>query len=309
MKLSRKKPSTADLPRRRTQASSSQRAEAPHQFRRGRTITGSSSANISSGNELRADILSPRAQSHHLSAHRRKLGWRLLAIVIVCLAIYVLLGQLIAEVTVRSSVTVSRSARDSYVATLDTYLSRHPVERFKPSLNTRSMNQFLQASHPELLDSDIQLTSNFGKAQLSVRLRKPIARWTINGSNEYVDSTGTVFNYNAYPSDIVQIVDNNGAAAPQSGIVASQRFLSFVGLVVGDMQDRGYSVTKATIPPLTTRQLSLNVKKIPYTFTLSTDRSAGEQSEDISRIITYLRKKGITPSYVDVRLKGKAFYK
>ena len=306
MKRIGKKKTTDATPRRRSGSLERESVDFTNQFRRGRTITGSSSSRIASGNELHADILSPRAQSHHLTMRRRTLVWRLVAVVVSALLVYVAMGQIIANVQPKTSEPISDAQSQLYIKALDQYFTKHPVERFRPSLNKTSVITFLQQSHPEIKTADIRLLSGFGDAQLEITLRQPIARWTINGSNEYVDETGTVFAQNAHSSDMIEIIDTTG---PRDGIVASKRFLGFVGLIVGDMKLRGYNVTRATIPALTTRQLEVTLETIPYTFKLSTDRSAGEQTEDISRIITYLKTNQITPSYVDVRVKGKAFYK
>jgi cell division septal protein FtsQ len=305
MKQLRKK-NTDNAPRRRSGNLERDSVEFTNQFRRGRTITGSSSSRISSGNELNADILSPRAQSHHLNLRRRRLVWRLVGVVVAALIVYVCVGQIIANVQVKTNEPINASQSQQYAKALDGYFAKHPVERFRPSLNEASMLTSLQQTHPEIKSAKINLLSGFGDGQLEVTLRQPIARWTINGANEYVDETGTVFAQNAHSSDMIEIIDTTG---PRDGIVASKRFLGFVGLIVGDMKLRGYKVVRATIPALTTRQLEVTLENIPYTFKLSTDRSAGEQSEDISRIIAYLQAGKISPSYVDVRVKGKAFYK
>lgn len=306
MKRPAKKKTTDTPSRRRSGSLERESVDFTNQFRRGRTITGSSSSRIASGNELNADILSPRAQSHHLTMRRRMLVWRLIAVVVAALSVYVAMGQIIATVQPKTDEPVGSAQSQQYIQALDQYFARHPVERFRPSLNTSSMITFLQQTHPEIKTADIRLLSGFGDAQLAVTLRQPIARWTINGSNEYVDETGTVFAQNAHSSDMVEIIDTTG---PRNGVVASKRFLGFVGLIVGDMKVRGYKVARATIPALTTRQLEVSLENIPYTFKLSTDRSAGEQSEDVSRIISYLQANNISPGYVDVRVKGKAFYK
>lgn len=306
MKRIGKKQVNDSAPRRRNASLKQESVDFSNQFRRGRTITGSSSSRIASGNELNADILSPRAQSHHLSMRRRTLVWRLVAVIVAALVLYVCVGQIIANVRVKTNEPIATSQSELYSKTLDQYFARHPVERFRPSLNQTGMIEFLQQTHPEIKAADIRLLSGFGDAQLQIDLRQPIARWTINGSNEYVDETGTVFAQNAHSTDMIEIIDTTG---PRNGIVASKRFLGFVGLIVGDMKLHGYKVARATIPALTTRQLEVTLDNVPYNFKLSTDRSAGEQSEDISRIISYLKTNNITPGYVDVRVKGKAFYK
>jgi hypothetical protein len=314
MKLFSSRTQEIDRPRRRNilPADSSQlRSEQRNQFRRGRTLTGSSSRNIASSNELNSDMLSPRAMAHHLTAHRRRLTIRLTAAIVACLAIYVIIGQIAAslQVTTKDQIVLSSDQQQAYLKSTENYFQMRPVERFHPSLNTVSLIAYLQESHPEVVSADIVLGGGFGEANLILSLRQPIARWNIDGQDEYVDKNGVVFKTNYYAAPSLQIVDESGITPDAGKSVASARFLGFVGLVVGDLEGRGLKVTKATIPALKTRQIDINIEGVPYIFKLSTDRLAGEQTEDVSRIIAFLQKQGITPEYVDVRVKGKAFYK
>lgn len=314
MKLFSSRHSETDRPRRRNVQSvepSSLRSDQRNQFRRGRTLTGSSSHNVASSNELNADMLSPRAMAHHLTAHRRRLVIRFVAVIVMCLALYVLLGQIAAslQVSAKNQAILSAAQQQTYLKTAENYFAARPVERFHPSLNTASLIAYLQQFHPEVASADIILGGGFGEASLVLSLRQPIARWNIDGQDEFVDKNGVVFKANYYASPPLQIVDESGVAPVAGKSVASARFLGFVGLIVGDLEARGLKVTKATIPALKTRQIDITIEGLPYMFKLSTDRSAGEQTEDVSRIIPFLQKQGITPQYVDVRIKEKAFYK
>jgi hypothetical protein len=123
-----------------------------------------------------------------------------------------------------------------------------------------------------------------------------------------VDQQGVVFAYNAFAVPSLQIIDSSGAASA-SGIVTSNRFLAFVGRVVGAAKAQGYTVTEAIIPALTTRQLEIKVNGTSYAIKYTLDRPAGEQAEDMARMIRYLQQQGITPTYIDVRTEGRAVYR
>lgn len=310
MKLLPSRHNKTDRPRRRD-LQSADFSDQRNQFRRGRTLTGSSSRAIASSNELHADMLSPRAMAHHLTAHRRRLVGRLIIAIVACLSLYVLLGQIAASLQVisKEQVILSPGQQQAYLKSTENYFHTRPVERFHPSLNTSSLITYLQQQHPEIATADIVLGGGFGEASVSLSFRQPIAHWNIDGQDEYVDKNGAVFKTNYFSAPALQIVDESGIAPVAGRSVASARFLGFVGLVVGDLEERGLKVTRATIPALKTRQININIENIPYVFKLSTDRSAGEQTEDASRIIAFLQKQNITPEYVDVRVKGKAFYK
>lgn len=282
-------------------------------FKMGRTLTGSRSARIISTNELNAEMVSPRAKTHHLVRHRRRLFGRLLVVIVIVVGIYLFLGQLVATVTVRALIgtettVLNSSEQNAYSSSIDTYFARRINERFRPNLNSADLTGYMQASHPEIESVDVELTGGFGEAQIELHMRRPVARWIVGGETKFVNQNGAVFAKNYFPDPKVTIVDKN-ATEVSGGLVASNRFLSFVGQVVGNLEKNDLAVTKATIPTLTTRQLEVKIKGVKPYFKLSIDRSAGEQSEDITRIVRYFKKRDNKPSYIDVRVKGKAFYK
>lgn len=302
------------IPKRRQNSPAPEQSDANiKSFRMGRTLTGSRSARIVSTNELNAEMVSPRAKTHHLVRHRRRLFGRLLIIVAVSIGIYIFLGQLVATVQVQAFVgsettKLDSSEIESYQTTIDEYFSRRINERFRPNLNTTDLTHHMQAVHPEIESLDVELAGGFGEAQLALHMRRPVARWVVDNKTEFVNQDGIVFAKNFYSIPKVTIVDKN-AAEVSGGLVASNRFLSFVGQVVGDLDEADLRVTKAIIPTLTTRQLEVHIKGVKPYFKLTIDRSAGEQAEDIARIVRYFKKHNKKPTYVDVRVKGKAFYK
>ncbi len=313
-KLFSRKRNARELPNRRQQLAAERQAEqlTVNNFRQGRTLTGSRSPEVASSNEYNADFLSPRAHVHHLTRHRRRLGWRFLGIVIVVAALFVFLSQSIAttEVVSGQNVAISSTKTAEYNARIQEYLNGHLLQRLHSSLSTDSLTSYLQQKYPEVSSVNVVLTGEVGVAQASIALRKPVARWVVNGQTEYVDGSGTVFDYSPFTEPSVTIVDDNHYTAGFSAnLVASHRFLTFVGQVVGDAKERGYTINKAELPEFMTRQLEVHVRGISYAFKLSIDRPAGEQVEDMDRIIRYMKRKGISPRYVDVRIKGEAYYK
>ena len=82
-----------------------------------------------------------------------------------------------------------------------------------------------------------------------------------------------------------------------------------MGRAVGLSKTEGYNVQQVIIPSGTTREVELRVEGVDYPIKLSVDRSAGEQAEDMARVIKYLKDKNIKPEYIDVRVSGKAFYR
>lgn len=282
-------------------------------FRRGRTLTGSVSGSIRSSNEFGADMLSPRAHVHHLARHRTHLLRWFVLVIVIGIGLYVLLSQLIASVSLRGTdVTLTSSQEVMYRKAVDNYLDSHPSERLFPLLDSNNLTAFIEQTNPEVSHVTLRQTGMFGNVQADMTFRRPVARWSINGTSQYVDQSGTVFSNNMFETPTLTIIDANTAGSSgsaASSLVASHRFLGFVGQIVGDMSKNGLTVTQATIPLLTTRQLEITVSGIPYTMKLTVDRSAGEQVEDAVRVINYQRAHGITMTYIDVRIAGKAYYK
>jgi len=280
-------------------------------FQRNRTLTGSSSSQVASSGELTAALKSPRAHAHHLTSLRRRIVAYFIIVLFVAVILYILVSQLTASLVVRVSGVDLLSANDAarYSRAIDDYFAARPAERLRFLTSHDALLSHMQALDAEVGAIQIEPGESLGEALITVTPRTPIARWSINGSNQFVDRYGVVFTRNYYPVPELRIVDNSGLSADASQNVTSQRFLGFVGLVIGLAKDNGLTVDRVTIPPLTAKQLNLKVRGVSPYFKLSVDRSAGEQVEDMSRIVTFLKRKNIAPTYVDVRIEGKAFYR
>ena len=314
--LRRRAKISGDEPSRRRTAPSSERVSqvdlsSRYAFRRNRTLTGSSSAEISSSNELNAELRSPRAHVHHLTSVRRKLLMYLGMVSVASFTLYILVAQLTAT-TVLSIVNVpspDQSTVNNYSNSFESYFAARPVERFRSLLDRSALLSHIQVSHPEICELSIEPGSKPGEASVRLTARTAIARWSIDGANQYVDGEGVVFAKNYFEDPELQIVDNSGIPASSSKLVASNRFLGFIGRVVSTAAKNNLRVAKVTIPALTTRQVSVTIQGSNTEYKLSVDRSPGNQVEDIGRIARYLAANNLSPSYVDVRIAGKAFYK
>lgn len=279
-------------------------------FRRNRTITGSSSAQIMSSNELNADLRSPRAHVHHLTSLRRRLLLYFAIAVTAVLGLYILLSQMIATEVfqVKNVPLLSDKQHELYQATMEEYFGARPAERLRFALDEKRLTSHMQAEHPEIQTLSVE-QSKIGEAVVSIVAREPLARWSIASSDQYVDGEGVVFANNFYAQPSLQIVDESGVRVSSGQLVASNRFLAFIGKLLAAANQQGMTITKVTLPLATTRQVELTTLGKVTKYKVSVDRSAGQQVEDISRIIKYLDQRGLAPAYVDVRLQSKAFYK
>jgi hypothetical protein len=309
------KKQTADTPgRRRSAATLGQRATDAslsdrYTFRRNRTLTGSASSQVTSLNETGSQLKSSRVQAHELLKKRRHLRAILLLILLVTGGLSLLIWQFTASVNVRAEGEATLQLDHSYEETIQEYLGRRPIERLRFLTNEAGLLEYLHTKVPEIEGVKVEGSTGFGRSSFVIRLRQPIAVWTINGREQYVDETGTAFSRNYFAAPTVKIVDNSGIRVENGQAVASNRFLGFVGRVVGHAKTNGYTVQQVIIPTGTTRQIELRLDGVGYPVKFSIDRSAGEQAEDMTRSLRWLAASKKKPVYLDVRVSGKAYYR
>lgn len=273
-----------------------------HQFRRNQTLSGIKRPDT--------EAVSERTRLHHLARHRRDIG----AMFGLVLAVIIILGALLSQFTGRvvvsgsSSPLVQQIESASYEKAINEYLAVHPVERLRFALNEDGLSQFVAKELPEVSKVRLTSTENIVESHFTLTLREPAAGWQINDTQYYVDTAGVVFQTNYYEAPTVQIVDQSGVSPEQGTIVASGRFLSFVGRVVALAGQGNYTITQASLPSGTTRQLEVTLKDVQPFVKFSIDRGAGEQVEDMIRSLNYLQSVGRSVQYIDVRVPGKAVY-
>ena len=314
MKLPHKK---QQQPARRSGLSSPRQARATDEslgeryaFRRNRTLTGSLASGVSSVNEHRAELKSTRIHAHDLRHHRRKLSAILLSVLAVGALLALLVYQSVAIVRVKALTDAPVDARQ-YEEAVQQYLAGRPIERSRLTLNTAELAKYLQTSgYPEVRAvADHMDFDGVGASTINLEFRRPAIVWQTGNTRLYVDDTGVAFTRNYYAEPTVNIVDQSGIGTQDNKVLASNRFLAFIGMVVGRMNASGHTVTQVALPAGTTRQIAVSVVTVPYPIKFSVDRPVGEQAEDAVRAIAYLNAKGISPEYLDVRVSGKAYYK
>ncbi len=312
----RKKSSADSLPPRRRRGGSETRepAEVSRQqrlFQRGRTLTGSVSSRVVSTAEHGADLKSPRVHAHHLANLRHRLGLVLVGVVLAGAGTLYLISEFTATVAISGpGVTLQHADAQKYSAIVDDYYARHPFERFRFALNHEQLRAYLQAQSPEVRTLSVGGTGAIAVSEVALSMRQPVASWVVDQEVLYVDSSGVAFASNFYDeTKIVKIIDKSGVPTVNGKTLTSQRFLTFVGKLVGEAHGYGMEVEQAVLPRDTTRQVEVRLKGVAYPVKYSIDRLVGEQMEDMVRSVSYLKRKGVSPKYLDVRVKEKAYYK
>lgn len=280
-------------------------------FRRNRTLTGSLSSEVTSAKVHNMELRSARVQGHDLRAHRRRLTLVLGGVLIGCFGLGYVIYQSIAVPKVVATSSVSRSIDNQlYQKKIEDYLSTHPLQRLRSTLDTGTLTEYLQ-SHgaPEIVSVNQTIAfAGLGVGQIGIVLRSPVVVWHTGSHTFYVDELGNTFERNYYADPTIQVVDKTGIQASGGQVLASNRFLGFLGKIIGRMKQQNYTVSQVVLPENTSRQVEVTLGGVVYPVKLSVDRSAGEQAEDATRAIRYLQEKGITPQYLDVRVSGKAYY-
>lgn len=280
-------------------------------FRRNRTIVGSTSNGLNSVNVVKTGLESPRTHIHHLTIMRRKVLNIFLIILLSGAFLWLLVSNFTASPQiVFSDVSINKQAeKNRYSKIIQDYLQANPMERFSFMLSRDKLTGYMSSKLPEVEEATLQGMQNIGKTNFIVKMRKPIASWNIDETKYYVDSMGVSFKINYFSEPSVQIIDNSGVPLNTGQKSVSKRFLGFVGRVVSQARSSGYNITTAVLPANTTRELDVSIKDKKPLVKLSIDRPVGEQIEDMSRALQYFETQNMVPEYIDIRVDGKAYYK
>lgn len=295
-----KKRQEAPVRRQSGNAERPQAVQTPPAYRRNRTITDRSSV----------PEVSERAHIHQMRTLRKKVGM-ILGISIASLVVIIIgLSQFTGSVTVSVSDSTSLTKQfdqTAYQKYFDTYYEKYPFERFRFLTNYDQLSLWIQSSAPEVLSVVPAGIDSLSVAHYEIRFRQPSAGWRVGSQQFYVDTSGVTYTRNYFPEPTVTVLDHSGARVEQGEAIASSRLLSFVGRAVALAKERGVEVTQIEIPTQSMRQVYVYGKDVPI-IRMTIDRGVEVQIIDMAKALAFFKAKGESPSYVDVRTSGKAFY-
>lgn len=284
-----------------------------YSFRRSRTITGSSASTVRAATEDRGQLRSTRLQEHDLRRHRRKLSLYL----VLSLTVIGLVGALLEQYS-GNNVIISANSAEASTKDIDTaryrqlaaeYYTDHPLEHFRFALNIDTFADTLRSKAPEIVDAEVVRGDGVLQGEVKLTFRRPVVSWTIKGEKYYVDANGEAFSVNYFAEPPVTVVDESGID-PNTGVIASGKFLRFMGRVITLVNESGVTtVSGIVIPRGVTRQIDLKLANVPYPFKTNLDRDPAGQATDVINAYKYFTARGLTPAYVDVRVSSKAFYR
>lgn len=282
-------------------------------FRRSRTLTGSSSSGVSSAAEDRSHLKSPRLKLHQLRKHRRGLFLGMLVTLVCILGLGWLISQYIRDPgqSIRYTQTAIQERADTleYGGAINGYFAKHPLDRFAFNTDHGQLVAFLRSEHPEIKNVSIKAFVD-GTQDIAITFRQPILSWNTNGTLLFIDENGVAFRKNYFDNPAVSVEDRSGVEFAESEVVVSDRFIAFVGQLVGYI-NRGEvgKVSKVVIPSGTLRQIDVRLSGKDYVIKTHIDRDPYVQAQDVINAVKHIQKQGKQPKYVDVRVEGRAFYR
>lgn len=285
------------------------RQPTPHSARTSQMTFSGRSFNV--GQTLRANEVSERDNLKKLRNRRKKilrlLRYSIFGIVLMTIFMRFFIFKI--EVKVVDFQTPPETAK--YQTAIANYLAQQPFERLSFNIDKSHLERSIQAEHPELLEVK-QITSGFLQpTQFELVLRKPVATMLVNQKRYFVDSAGVPFAHNCHQTPSIEINDQSGIK--QSGQLNQQlisgRFLRFIGRAIALTSEKNYQIVSAIIPTGTVHQIEFKVKGFELYLKMTIDRDVSEQVEDATRSLDYIKRTGLKPQYLDVRVANKVFYK
>ncbi|MGI6612395.1 MAG: hypothetical protein ACOX0Z_02375 [Candidatus Nanosyncoccaceae bacterium] len=265
-------------------------------FQRGNAISSSATRGVT-----RADF---RVLSRRRSRVARLLVFSLSVVVITI----VIVTQTIHNPVIKIDDVSDEVNVEKYTTILIDYFDTNPTERLKLALNIDSINSFLSSSAPEI-ERIKSIATGFGRSEIKLIARRPVVMWESSGKKYYVDALGKPFTVNYFSDPDIIVDDRSGVSLSSVDRVANDNFISFIGQSVSVANQSDLTVKKVIIPPLTTRQLEIYVNNLQFPIKMTTSASVVRQINDASRTIKFLQEHDISPSYIDVRVERKVYYK
>ena len=279
-------------------------------FRRSRTITGTKSADVATSAPARGHFKTDRLKLMELREHRRRilrfLGGVMVAVFILA---FLVINFIVTPPVAFAQPGVHTPATQNYQETIYRYFDDHPFERFGFMLRQPELEAHLLKSHSEVHAVGVDREWYGGGTQFTLLFRQPLLTWKTGANQFYVDGQGVAFTYNHFAEPALTVTDQSGIPPDQSGVVASTRFIRFLGQIVGAVNTYGLGEVESVIIPAATRQIDLKLKGREYIIKTNTDRDPLQEAEDIAHALRHFDQKNMKPEYVDVRVPHKAFYK
>ena len=95
----------------------------------------------------------------------------------------------------------------------------------------------------------------------------------------------------------------------EAGTGITPRMKEYIGRVERDLGDVGLSANRAVVPAGKMREVHVFLNGYDYYVKMNIDRESAVSAEDTKRMVNYVTENNAKPEYIDVRVKGKGYYK
>lgn len=277
------------------------------EFRRGVALGGGFSVHDA---DHRKKLL--REKQRELKRWRRILATIFVATLIIIALVLVILNQFQSSVSVsqkQGDLILDKKDRAKYEKIINEYFASRPLERFSFSYNQENLNEFVTNRAPEIFSVRVS-ASGLMRGAAELNLREPVAMWRISGATNYVDARGIVFQKNYFSTPTLAIEDQFGAKEVD-GMIASARFLGFVGQVAAEVDQKlpQNEIARIVIPATAVRYAEIYLTGKSYPIKIQIDREPRDQAADVVAAVRYLEQRKISPKYIDARVSGKAYWR
>jgi hypothetical protein len=195
---------------------------------------------------------------------------------------------------------------ERYLTFANQYLAEHPSERFLWMLRDSEFLAEAKKAFPEISKATIT-NSIINGSRINLSLRQPVAGWRSGVERSYVDQDGATFGKNYFDEPNITITDLN-----QSGLVngISSRMLEFIGKTIAGIEASGVGkVREVSIPVSAARYVEMKLVDRDFLIKVQIDRNVDSQITDIKNMVKFLDDRSIKPTYIDVRIKNRGFWK
>lgn len=285
--------------------------QSDYTFRRSRTITGTTAPRVAASTAERGQLKTDRIKQMEFRQLRRQILRTLAGILVVAGFLALLVQSFILTPSITfAQKGVKAPPADGYKQSFNAYFDTHPFERFSFLLRPDMLEKQIVHDHPEVLGITYSHNLLGGSSEFAVALRKPLLAWQSGARKFYVDSQGVAFTFNGFSEPKLAVSDQSGVAPEQTGgVVASTRFVRFLGQLVNAVNGYNLGTVESVIIPPSLRELDIKLKGRGYVIKTNTDRDPNQEAEDLANALKYFDSKKMSPEYVDVRVAHKAFYK
>ena len=251
---------------------------------------------------------SERMENRKLVIRRRKISGFFIGLMAASILIFIILLQLVIKISVVAPAT-KLNQPEKYAQAIDSYYNARPIERLQSYLDKQNLLNELQREYPEIEDITGLRTVNLTNYKFELKFRQPVAAWKSGSAMLYVDSNGVSFTKNYYDEPKIIISDESALQVSSGKTIASNSFIGFIGRLISAAQQKELTVSKISIPPASLRQVEVTLDGVKFPVKMLTTASVEGQVNNLVSAINYFNQHQISPSYLDLRVEGKGYYK